>query len=282
MVIYIYIYIRRPLGHEPFRVMKRFPQTPLRERFPLSKTLPWALQTQPRGPSTLHNALIKLVQKKHPNKTPEISIKGGKGTPNELNNKLQIHSLKVARRKWKLCSRVHGNTIFKVLEGLVSDLFGILFQTCARDPPRRPQIRKTIKMDPRSGILFRDRGVLESPFGVLGFRWWFQNRFFMHPGAFEATQKHTNKAKTTKKTSNIMQWTSKATLFSWPCGRKRKHICACHFLSSASIPVFQSIFSGPPGDAKRIEYIYIYSTYMYVCIYVYIYICSLGILLQTS
>ena len=53
--IYIHIYIciiRRPLGHEPFRVMKRFPQTPLREGFPLLKTLPWAPQTQHRAPPT--------------------------------------------------------------------------------------------------------------------------------------------------------------------------------------------------------------------------------------
>ena len=97
----------------------------------------------------------------------------------------------------------------------------------------------------------------------------------MRPGAFEATKHNKHWNKTMKKTSNTMQWTSKATLFSWPCGSKRKHICACHFLNSASIPVFQSIFSGPPGDAKRIEYIYIYiyiQRYTYTYIYVYIYI----------
>ena len=170
----------------------------------------------------------------------------------------------MARRKWKLCSRVNGNTIFKVLEGLVSDISGILFQTCARDPPRHPRIRKTKKNDSQNGVGVRAGRVLESPFGVLGFRWWFQNSFFMRPGASEATKQHQNGAKTTKRTSNIMQSTSKATLFSRPCGPQRKHICACHFLNSSSVPGLQSNFSGPPGDAKRIEYIYIY-IYIYIC-----------------
>ena len=66
----------------------------------------------------------------------------------------------------------------------------------------------------QNGIGVRAGAILESPFGVLGFQWWFQNRFVMHPGAFEATKQHQNGAKTMRKTSNTMQWTSKATLLS--------------------------------------------------------------------
>ena len=140
--------------------------------------------------------------------------------------------------------------------------FSASFSKPVPETPQDIQNMKTMKNHSQNGGGGRDRRVLESPFGVFEFQWWFQNRFFMHPGAFEAAKQHQNGAKTMKKTSNTMQWTSKATLFSWPCGRKRKHICACHFLHSTSVPVFQSIFFRPPGDGKRIEYIYIYIHYI--------------------
>ena len=71
--------------------------------------------------------------------------------------------------------------------------------------PKTPKIRKTTKKHSQNGIVVRPRAILESPFGVLGFRWWFQNSFFMRPGAFEATKQYQNGAKTMKKTSNTMQ-----------------------------------------------------------------------------
>ena len=78
------------------------------------------------------------------------------------------------------------------------------------------------------------------------------------PGTYEATKQHQIGATVTKHTTNIFQSTSKPTLFSRPCGPQRKQICACHFMNSSSVPGLQSDFSGPPGGAKRIEYIYIY------------------------
>ena len=73
------IYIRRPLGHEPCRVMKRFPQTPLWEGFPLLKTLPWAPQTPTRGSVEYQYAPIDPVQKKHIQKNTGHLNKGWQG-----------------------------------------------------------------------------------------------------------------------------------------------------------------------------------------------------------
>ena len=43
-----------------------------------------------------------------------------------------------------------------------------------------------MKHDSQNGVGVRARRVLELPVWVLGLRWWFQNKFFMHPGASEA------------------------------------------------------------------------------------------------
>ena len=69
------------MGHEPFRVMKRFPQTPLREGFPLLKTLPWTPQTPTRVSGECHNAPINPVQKKHPQKNTGNLNKVWQGDP---------------------------------------------------------------------------------------------------------------------------------------------------------------------------------------------------------
>ena len=60
----VYVEIRRLLGHEPRRVMKLFPQTPLWEGFPLLKTVPWTPQSLTRGSAEYHYSLINPFQKK--------------------------------------------------------------------------------------------------------------------------------------------------------------------------------------------------------------------------
>ena len=78
------------------------------------------------------------------------------------------------------------------------------FPNLCQSPSKTPQNTKKSKKGSPKGIVFRVGRVLESPFGVLGFRWWFQNRFVMRPGASEATKQHQNGVKTRKTKTPIL------------------------------------------------------------------------------
>ena len=142
-------------------------------------------------------------------------------------------------------------------QGLGGSRFGPFrhpFPNLCQGPPKTTQNTKNSKNRPPKWYLLSCRCCPGIAPWALGFRRWIQNSFVMCPGTYEASTQHQNGAKMTKNTTNILQSASKPTLFSRPYGPQRKQICTCHFMTSASAPGHQSDFSGPPGDAKRIEY----------------------------
>ena len=159
------------------------------------------------------------------------------------------------------CTREHN---FQGFGGFGFGPFRHPFPNLCQGPPKTPQNTKNYKSQPPKWYPLSCPWCPGIALWALGFRRWIRIRFVMCPGASEASKQYQNGAKTTKKTANILQSTSKLTLFSRPCGPQRKQICTCHFMNSSSVPGLQSNFSRPPGDAKRIEYMYIY---MYICIY---------------
>ena len=163
---------------------------------------------------------------------------------------------------------VFPSTWEQYFQGLGRYSFGLFhhpFPNLCQRPPKTTPNTKNYKKRPPKWYRLSCPSCPGIALWALGFRRWIQNSFFMCPGAYEASKQHQHGAKMTKNTTNILQSTSKPTLFSRPCGPQRKQICACHFMNSSSVPGLQSDFSGPPGDAKRIEYIYIY-IYIYYCI----------------
>ena len=100
--------------------------------------------------------------------------------------------------------------IFKVLEGLLSHLFGIFFETCPRDTKDTVKYELLAKTTAEMVSLFVPIFPWKPPTGSLDFH----GCLLMIPGVAGASKHDQNGAETTKSRSNIFNLVAKATLFS--------------------------------------------------------------------